>query len=60
MADRNPYIPSERVLEHEQRTEVDEREAKDRFAQKQRKLQEKAAGSPPTENRDGGATPAEE
>lgn len=59
MADRNPYIPSERVLEHEQRTEVDRREAQERFAQQQRELQEKAAASPPGEEDDDAVSPAE-
>jgi hypothetical protein len=42
MAERNPNIPSERRVEVEERTRINEDEANRRFAQKQAKLQEQA------------------
>jgi len=42
MAERNPNIPSERRMEVEERTRINEDEANRRFAQKQAKLQEQA------------------
>jgi hypothetical protein len=42
MAERNPNIPSERRMEVEGRTRINEEEANRRFAQKQAKLQEQA------------------
>ncbi|GEM_PF-3292160 len=42
MADRNPYIPSERRQDVEGRTQINENEANRQFAEKQAKLQHQA------------------
>ena len=42
MAERNPNIPSERRMDVEDRTRIDEDEANRRFAEKQAELQREA------------------
>ena len=42
MAERNPFIPSERRQEMEDRTRVNEEEANRRYAEKQAKLRDQA------------------
>ncbi|GAB4456048.1 MAG: hypothetical protein OHK0029_13290 [Armatimonadaceae bacterium] len=46
MADRNPNIPSERRMDMEDRTEIDEKESQQRYAQQQAKLERENAESP--------------
>ena len=43
MAKRNPYIPSERAQEMQDRTRIEEEESRQLHAQKQAKLEKKAA-----------------